>query len=70
MTAKIKQIFTRAYGIQGGSFEISRRAIMAGDETLWGPLVATLGTEVFINWLLLNLEHGAKFKNSSIRLPG
>lgn len=59
-----------AYGIQGGTFEISRRASMAGDETLWGPLVATLGTEVFINWLLLNLEYGAQLKNSHIRLPG
>lgn len=61
---------TYGYGIQGGIFEISRRAGMAGDTTLWGSLVATLGTETFINWLLLNLEYGAQLKNSHIRLLG
>lgn len=61
---------TDAYGIQGSTLEVSRRANMAGDTTLWGPMVATLGVEVFINWMLLNLEYGSTLKNSSIRLPG
>ncbi len=58
------------YGIQGGSFEISRVCEFIGDTELWGAQVATLGTEAFVNWLLLNLEYGSVLKNSAVRIPG
>ena len=61
---------TRVYNIPASTFEISRTATMAGDPTLWGPLVATLGTEAFINWVIVCIKQGIEIRNSSVRIAG
>lgn len=60
---------TDVHGIQSSTFEINAANSYAPDATAYSTHVATLGTEAFINWLLLNLEFGAQLRNSSVRMP-
>lgn len=54
---------TLAYGIQGGTFEISRRVWVAPDSDDYSAFAHTLGCETVVNWLLMNLEHGTQLYN-------
>ncbi len=57
-----------ALGIQGGTFETCWRLKWDVDQSTYTSNVITLGTETFLNWLLLNLEYGSQLYNSKVNL--
>lgn len=59
---------TKAYGVQGGTFEIGNNLQFAPDTSQYSSLVAIIGVEILVNWLLLNLEYGSQLYNSKINL--
>lgn len=52
-----------SYGIQGGTFEIGQEFFLEPNHTIHSDIVYTLGTETFINWLVLNLKYNVDFYN-------
>lgn len=57
-----------AYGINAGTFEISMRWDYLEPRPSYGSEVATVGVETLVNWMLLNVRHGADLVNSKVRL--
>lgn len=59
---------TKIYGIQAGTFEIGNRWFWEAGTPPNSAIVATMGVETLINWLLLNVKHACAFYNTKINL--
>lgn len=59
---------TKIYGIQAGTFEISYRFFWEDGTPQNSEIVATIGTETLINWLLLNVKYACELYNSRVNL--
>src|SRR5690606_9982227 len=59
---------TKIYGIQGGTFEIGNRWFWEAGTPPNSAIVATMGVETLINWLLLNVKYACELYNSRVNI--
>lgn len=58
----------QSYGMQSGTFEICNRWEWEVGQPSNSSVVATMGVETLINWLLLNVKHACEFYNSRVNI--